>query len=263
MKLLAILSSFGFFAGSMIAAATSAGPSREPVHPGLIQTGSIQEEMRWQGWVPGGQIVEINNVRGNVRAEAADGDEIEVLALKRGSGDPEQVSIQVVEHKGGVTICAVYPDANLQHPFDCRPSHGGGFLAASTSGSEAHIRWANGGGGDVLLNDLRVDFVVRLPKRLRFIGRTIEGEVSAHLIDEDVEAHSVNGDVRVGIGASQGAEVRAETADGEVRSEFPLLMHSDRARGLLACGHVGRSHHLLHLTTTAGDIHLERVVPVL
>ncbi len=30
---------------------------------------SVQEEMRWHGWVPGGQMVEINNVNGNVRAE--------------------------------------------------------------------------------------------------------------------------------------------------------------------------------------------------
>ena len=120
MKLLAFLIS------SM---ALLAGPSREPIRSGLIQSGSIQEEMRWQGWVPSGQIVEINNVRGNVRAEAAEGDEIEVVALKRGSGDPEQVAIQVVEHKGGVTICAVYPDANRQHPFDCasRPATAAAF----------------------------------------------------------------------------------------------------------------------------------------
>ena len=87
--------------------------------------------------------------------------------------------------------------------------------------------------------------------------------VAARMIDEDVEAHSVHGDVRVGMAAFQGAEVRAETADGEVRSEFPLAMHCDPARGRLASGHVGRSHHVLHLTTVAGDIHLERVVPVL
>jgi hypothetical protein len=248
---------------ALIANTAIAGTTHEMIRTGLVQTGSIQEETRWQGWVPSGQVVEINNVRGNVRAEAAESDEIEVIALKRGDGDPEQVAIQVVEHKGGVTICAVYPDVNRQHPFDCRPSHGGGFLTASTFGSEAHIRWGNGGGGDVLLNDLRVDFVVRLPKRLRFIGRTIDGEVSAHMIDEDVEAHSVHGDVRVGMGAFQGAEVRAETTDGEVRSEFPLAMHCDPTRGRLAYGHVGRSHHVLHLTTVAGDIHLERVVPIL
>src|SRR5580704_9419437 len=193
MKLLAILS----FSVAMIAS-----PIIEPA-----RTGSIQEEMRWQGWVPNGQVVEINNVHGNVRAEAADGEQIEVLAVKRGLGDPEQVSIQVVEHKGGITICAVYPDADPSRPFDCRPSHGGGFRLASTSDSLTHIRWDNGGGGDMVMNDLRVDFIVRIPKRLRFIGRTVDGDVSAHMLEQDIEAHSVLGDVNVDLNANRGAEV--------------------------------------------------------
>ncbi len=175
-----------------------AGPS--------VGVGSVQEEMRWRGWAPGGQVVEVNNVHGNVRAEASSGDEIEVIALKRGEGDPEGVNIEVVEHKGGVTICAVYPNASSDRPFECRPSHGGGFREVSASDSEAHIRWDNGGGGDVILNDLRVDFVVRLPKRLRFIGRTVDGEISTHLLEQDVEAHTVSGDVRVDMTPALGGE---------------------------------------------------------
>jgi hypothetical protein len=218
----------------------------------------VQEEMRWHGWVPGGQVVEINNIHGNVRAETASGDEIEVIAVKRGTDDPQDVAIEVVEHKGGVTICAVYPNANPDHPFECRPSHGGGFRLAATSDSEAHVRWENGGGGDILLNDLTVDFVVRLPKRLRFIGRTIDGEVSAHLLEQDVEAHSVRGDVSVDMNPALGADVRAETAMGQVDSEFPLAMHLDPNRGLYASGHVGHAHRLVRLKTGTGNIHLDR-----
>lgn len=219
----------------------------------------VQEETRWHGWVPGGQVVEINNVHGNVRAEAAEGDEIEVIAMKHGTDDPEQLAIEVVEHKGGVTICAVYPNANPDHPFDCRPSHGGGFRTAATSDSEAHIRWDNGGGGDVLLNDLTVDFLVRLPKRLRFIGRTVDGEVSAHMLEQDVEAHSVRGNVSVDMNSSQGAEVRAETATGKVNSEFPLVMRCDHSHGVFAFGHIGHSRRMLRLKTATGDIHLQRI----
>ena len=50
-------------------------------------------ETRWHGWTPDGQVVEINNVNGNVRVESTNGEEIEVIALKRGSGDPENVAI--------------------------------------------------------------------------------------------------------------------------------------------------------------------------
>ncbi len=222
-----------------------------------LGTGSVREEMRWHGWVPGGQVVEINNVLGNVRAEETSGDEVEVIAMKHGSDDPEHVSIEVVEHKGGVTICAVYPNANPDHPFDCRPSHGGGFRQAEASDSEAHIRWDNGGGGDVLLSDLSVDFIVRIPKRLRFIGRTVDGEISSSLADQDVEAHSVRGDVNVEMNSS-GAEVHAETATGEVCSEFPLLIREDAAHGTTATGHIGHTHRIVRLKTETGNIRLQR-----
>ena len=82
---------------------------------------TIQEETRWHGWVPSGQVVEVNNIHGNVRAEPAIGDEIEVIAIKRGFSDPAHVSIEVVEHKGGVTICAVYPDADSGPSFRLPP----------------------------------------------------------------------------------------------------------------------------------------------
>jgi hypothetical protein len=210
------------------------------------------------GWIPPGQVVEVNNIHGNVRAEPASGDEIEVIAIKRGSSDPAQVAIEVIQHKGGVTICAVYPDADSGHPFDCRPSHGGGFRIASTSESVARVRWGNGGGGDVMLNDLRVDFVVRLPKRLRFIGRTVDGDISAHMLQQDVEAHSVLGDVRVDLSMSAGAEVHAESAKGRVNSEFPLSIRCNSGHGTLASGRVGHSRRILRLKTDAGDIHLDR-----
>jgi len=222
----------------------------------------VREEMRWHGWIPGGQVVEINNVLGNVRAEEATGDEVEVIALKHGTGDPAHVAIEVVEHKGGVTICAVYPSADPAHPFECRPSHGGGFRRAAASDSEAHIRWDNGGGGDVRLTDLSVDFVVRLPKRLRFIARTIDGEVSANLPDQDVEAHAVRGDVNAEMNAD-GGDVHAETGMGEVCSEFPLVIKEDPNRGTFAIGHIGHAHRTLRLKTGSGNIHLQRIEPQL
>jgi len=240
---------------AILAIASLASVASPTNRPNML---TIQEETRWHGWVPSGQVVEVNNIRGNVRAEPASGDEIEVIAIKRGSSDPAQVSIEVIEHKGGITICAVYPNADAGHPFDCRPSHGGGFRQADTSDKTTHIRWDNGGGGDMLVNDLRVDFVVRLPKRLRFIGRTVDGDVSAHMLDQDVEAHSVLGDVNVDLKANPGAEVHAESAKGRVSSEFPLFLRSNASHGMLAYGRVGHSHRILRLKTDAGDIHLER-----
>ena len=35
--------------------------------------------------------------------------------------DPEDVRLEVVEHAGGVTICAVYPSKDAARPNECRP----------------------------------------------------------------------------------------------------------------------------------------------
>jgi hypothetical protein len=264
MKLFAML---GILATSFSTMTLASAPPREAVHAGIlplsVQGPSVKEDVRWHGWTPAGQTVEINNIYGDVRAETTLGDEIEVIALKSGHGDPADVSIEVIEHKGGVTICAVYPNAHAGHPFECRPSHGGGFRQAAVSDSEVHIRWDNGGGGDVLLNDLRVDFLVRLPRRLRFIGRTVDGDISAHLVKQDVEAYSVLGDVAVDLDPSSGAEVRAETAMGRVSSEFPLsefplTVRTDRDHGTLVSTHFGHSHRVVRLKSSAGNIHLQR-----
>ena len=108
------------------------------------------------------------------------------------------------------------------------------------------------------VNDLRVDFIVRLPRRLRFIGRTVDGDVSAHMLEQDVEAHSVMGDVRVDLASTPGAEVHAESTKGRVSTVFPLTVRSSAAHGMLVSGHVGHSHRILRLKTDEGDIHLER-----
>jgi putative adhesin len=263
MKIFAVL---GAFATIFPALTFASAPPRKAANAGSLPPSveavsvkpPVTEDVRWHGWAPAGQVVEINNIYGNVRAETAAGDEIEVIALKSGNGDPAEVSIEVIEHKGGVTICAVYPNANAEHPFECRPSHGGGFRMAASSDSEAHVRWDNGGGGDVLLNNLRVDFLVRLPRHLRFIGRTVDGDVSAHVMEQDVEAHSVLGDVTVDLDPSAGAEVRAETAMGRVSSEFPLTIRTDRDHGTQASAHFGNSHRVVRLKSSAGNIRLQR-----
>ena len=108
------------------------------------------------------------------------------------------------------------------------------------------------------MNDLRVDFLVRLPRRLRFIGRTVDGDVSAHVVEQDVEAHSVTGDVTVDLDPSSGAEVRAETAMGRVSSEFPLTVRTDRDHKTLVSTHFGNSHRVVRLKSAAGNIRLQR-----
>ncbi|MGH7672909.1 MAG: hypothetical protein ACREMC_08415, partial [Gemmatimonadales bacterium] len=71
---------------------------------------AAQEDFRWHGRLAPGKTIEVKGVNGDVRAVAATGPEVDVTAAKRARrSDPDEVKIEVVEHEGGVTICAVYP----------------------------------------------------------------------------------------------------------------------------------------------------------
>src|SRR5713226_10480015 len=69
-----------------------------------------QGEFHWKGKIAAGKEIEIKGVNGDVRAVAGSGGETEVTATKRARrSNPDEVKIEVVQHEGAVTICAVYP----------------------------------------------------------------------------------------------------------------------------------------------------------
>ncbi|MBD0369602.1 MAG: DUF4097 family beta strand repeat protein [Pyrinomonadaceae bacterium] len=241
-----------------------------------------QEEFRWQGRVQPGQTFEIKGVNGNVRAEGYGGSQVEVVASKKGNrSDPKEVEIRVVEHAGGVTICAVYPSDDSSRPNDCQPGRGG------------HMNVRN--------NDVSVDFTVKVPAGVRFSGRTVNGEVEAERIGSDVEASTVNGSINVSaagitqantvngsIKASMGAanwanelkfntvngsiilefpsslsaDVRAETLNGDVTSDFPMNVQSTEevrpGRPKRISATIGGGGRALTLKTINGDIRIKR-----
>jgi hypothetical protein len=236
-----------------------------------------QQEFRWRGVVAPGRGIEIKGVNGDIQAEAAPGNEVEVFAIKRGRrSDPSQVKIEVIEHEDGVTICAVYPSDNPNRPNVCQPGKGGRM--------------------NVRNNDVQVNFTVRLPSGVRFIGRTVNGGIEATSIESDAEAHTVNGSIRVSaagyvqagtvngsITASLGSanwtgtlefetvngsitldlpagtntHVRAQTVNGDISTDFPLTVHG-RFNSRQVNGTIGSGGRDLELETVNGSIRLRR-----
>jgi hypothetical protein len=93
---------------------TVAGPLETPVVGDLfLATAGVQaENWEWQGAVDRGDAIEIKGINGAIKATGTSGGQVTVSAVKKGKDDdPADVRIEVVEHTGGVTICAVYPDA--------------------------------------------------------------------------------------------------------------------------------------------------------
>src|SRR3954470_4654817 len=81
---------------------------------------SSTDEFHWTGRVTQGQAIEIKGINGDVRAEPSTGNEVEVTAIKLGRrSNPKEVEIRVLQHGGGVTICAVYPSNDPNRPNGC------------------------------------------------------------------------------------------------------------------------------------------------
>jgi hypothetical protein len=236
------------------------------------------DEFRWNGRVAQGHAIEIKGVNGGIQAGAASGDQVEVIAEKRGRrNDPREVKVQVIEHADGVTICAVYPDTDPNHPNICEP------------GPKSHMSVHN--------NDVSVSFTVRVPSGVRFIGRTVNGGVTAESIGSDAEAHTVNGGIRVsasgfvrattvngsitasfgkalwtnslefktvngsinlGLPSDTSSKVEADTLNGDIVSEFPLTVEGRFSRRHLSGTIGGGGDRELLLKTVNGSIHLNR-----
>jgi hypothetical protein len=235
------------------------------------------QDFRWAGALSSGQKIEIKGVNGSIRAGASSSGQAEVTATKESRrSNAADVRIEVVPHAGGVTICAVYPDVSGREPNRCAP------------GSEGRMNTRD--------NDTVVHFDVRVPYGVGFTARTVNGEVNGEGLQGDVDAHTVNGSVRIdtsgsavantvngSVNVSMGradwpsgatfktvnggitltlpgvfdADLRAETLNGSITSDFPITMTGEMSRRRVN-GRIGNGGRELNLTTVNGSIKLLR-----
>src|SRR5262245_11454600 len=244
----------------------------------MAVSAATAQDFNWKGRIAAGKRLEVKGVNGDVRAVAATGGEAIVTAAKHARrSDPDEVEIRVVEHEDGVTICAVYPTPpRARRENSCEPGD----------------RWHS----STEDNDVTVDFEVQVPAGVEFNGQTVNGEMSAEGLKADVKASTVNGSVRVTttglaeastvngsvyvemgradwsddlefttvngkitliLPAQLSTEVRASTVNGEIESDYPVLVTGKfgprRMRGTIGSG--GRS---LNLSTVNGEIRLRK-----
>ncbi len=141
----------------------------------LLMGPATTDEFTWKGSLPAGRALEVKGVNGAIEVEPAHGDEIEI-----------------VEHGGGLTVCAVYPSPLGKAPNECQPGARGRMSVND--------------------NDVEVAFKILLPANLDFVGRTVNGAIEADDLGGRTEAHTVNGSVKV---RCRGA-VSADTVNGSI-----------------------------------------------
>ncbi len=230
-------------------------------------------DFRWTGALARGKTLEVLGVNGEVRATAASGSSATVTATKRGrKSDPGSVQIKVEETAGGVTICAIYPS-----------QEGNGCHGGKSRRGRRHDE-----------NDVNVNFIVHVPAGVKFVGRTVNGDIEATDLDADARvstvngdaevstrgwavASTVNGDVTASVGradwtgpaefqtvngsvtitlpASVNADVRASTVNGDIETDFPLTV-TGRFNTRRIRGTIGDGSRELSLATVNGDIRL-------
>lgn len=251
-------------AGLALALSVAAGPA------------GAADEFSWSGRIADGKAIEIKGVNGGIVAGAASGAEVEVTARKTARhSDPDSVKIEVVEHADGVTICAVYPSREGRENV-CAPGRGGRMSVRD--------------------NDVKVEFSVRVPAGVRFLGHSVNGGITAKGLKGDVDAHTVNGGVEVetaghaeavtvngsieaavgradwtgsarfktvngaitlSLPAGTNADVSAKTVNGGIDTDFPITVQGKIGRRRLE-GTIGSGGRELELETVNGSIELRK-----
>lgn len=137
----------------------------------VAQSTDQSREFHWKGHLPAEGVVIVKNVSGNIEADSASGDEIEVTAEK--SGDrAEEARIQMIQSGDSVTFCAVLP----------------GWFNDRCESDHSMLHHNEG---------RKVRFTIHVPENLRFTGENVNGDVIAENLGRFVKADSVNGKIRV------------------------------------------------------------------
>jgi hypothetical protein len=243
-----------------------------------VSPAAAQAAFQWRGQLASGQTIELRGINGDIRASTSSSAEVEVTATRSARrSNPDDVRIEAVPHGGGIVICAVYPAPPGSEPNQCEPG--------------------TKGRSNTRDNDTVVHFDVRVPSGVRFVGRTVNGEVTGESLRSDAEAHSVNGSVRLtttgralastvngSVSVTMGradwpngasfttvnggitlilpsaldADVRAEMQNGDLTSEFPMSITGGTVSPRRLRGTIGNGGRELELSTVNGSIRLLR-----
>ena len=274
-----------FFGVLAVVAATTVGfaVGDAPAAPQMVaatiagHSGRGTTDYYWSWRLAPGQTLEIEGVNGAIRATGAAGKDVVVHARKHARrSDPDRVTVEVIEHAGGITLCVRYPDTRGQRN-ECAPR------------GRSHMNTDN--------NDVAVDFDVEVPAGVHLAARTVNGEVEARGLDADAEAHTVNGSVpletrgraeattvngsvsaRLGsMGVNESldfstvngsitlelpndacAEVTARNVNGGIETDFPVTVRRAGFVGHQLRGTIGRGGPQIDLSTVNGSIHLRK-----
>ncbi len=230
------------------------------------------QDFRWTGTVGASDWLKVANVNGDVDLVLTNGSQIEVVAEKRvRRGNADDVSIEVVEHSDGVTICVIHPSRDRGDTQECG---GRDFDRVQAGRTEVSVHftvrapastWFEGVtvNGDVMvdgpLDRVRatsvngdVDVSAEGQARATTVNGSIRARIAGTTLTGPVELETVNGSIELDLNEGINADVEASWLSGGLDTEFPLRVQGRIGRS--ARGQLGSGGHTIRLNTVNGSI---------
>lgn len=227
-------------------------------------------EFHWKGKLAAENVVMIKNINGDIDAERAGGDEVEITAEKSGP-EADQVKIEVVQLSDGIMVCAIYPGwfKNRCDEWHSHDSHSDRTKVQFTVKVPENLRFeaenVNGGVNAEhmgrFVKATSVNGSVRVSTRswaeLSTVNGSIDGSLGSAAWNGTLKAESVNGSITLELPGDTNTEVHFSSVNGRLDSDFPLTI-SGKFGGHAVRGTIGSGGRELKVETVNGSVHLRK-----
>lgn len=214
---------------------------------------------------PNGSL-SVSNISGDIKIIAWDQDNIQVDAVKSAyrSDDLDRVKIEVDATSDRLEVRTRYPrhcdDCDISVDFEIKVPRNGSAYSYRISSVSGDVE-ITGLNGRFKANSVSGRVRVRQasgPVSASSVSGDIEVEIAQLNGTDDLDFSSVSGDVKVSVPAGLDADVRMNTFIGDVETDFPLTIQSQRRRGGEIDGQVGRGGRRISMKSVSGNVSLRQ-----
>jgi DUF4097 and DUF4098 domain-containing protein YvlB len=233
-----------------------------------------QADIHLEKTLAAGSTVSVHNISGDVRVVAGNGSKVEINGYKHGNRRYyDDATIEVVESPDGISICAMFKDADMEctarglRVHDSDHDHDldidievtlpkSMVVSANSVSGDVSVIGAEGfvkGGsvsGDVVMQHLRASSVAA-----GSVSGDIDVTIDAFTGAGDLSFKSVSGDVTVMLPAGTDADVTMRSVSGDLDTDFPLTLNGRMDRHALEA-RIGKGGRQLEVATVSGDVRL-------
>jgi len=228
---------------------------------------TVSKEQNWAFSVDENTKFSIDNVNGDIKISAADGDQLLVTAKLKADNekDMESLRVDVKESDGEIIFKTIHGESGGW--FNWGNSNSGEVEFTVTLPAYVPLKSIGTVNGDVEITGIKVSTQVSTVNGdLELNGVTgnttldnVNGDISVEFLSfsgsQEASIQTVNGTVVVYLPADASTKVNAETVNGSIRaSDFDLKASEGSFVGSSLDGKIGSGSATLSLTTVNGSI---------